>query len=219
MTRWPKRLALLLAATCAAWQPSKARAADEDTQFWLLGFMRGNLNDDVFLVVDSSMRIRGPQTGADQQTIRVTVEKGFAQNRLRLGGGAAIFETAGQTEFRPHQQLRYVRGGIDVRTRFEQRMFPGATTTELRLRQRVQYTHEASDKVALIGSAEWFGVLQARDPGRQEGTEQVRFVVAAAVDIGNGVEIQPGYLLWYAPREGRRDAISHVPQLAINYRF
>lgn len=219
MTRPIIRVATLLAALAAAWQPSKASAADEDTQFWLLGFVRGNLDKDVFLVVDTSLRLREPRIGPDQQTIRVTIEKGFAENRLRLGGGAAIFETAGQTEFRPHQQFRYVRGGWDVRTRFEQRFFPGADRAELRIRQRIQYSHEVSEKVELIGSAEWFGVAQARDAARSTGTEQVRVIAAAAFDVGGGFEIQPGYLLWYAPREGRRDAISHVPQIALNYRF
>lgn len=213
------RGATLLAAVAMAWQPSKAWAAEEDTQFWLLGFVRGNLDEDVFLVVDTSLRAREQGIGPDQQTIRVTVEKGFADNRLRAGGGFAVFETNGQTEFRPHQQLRYVRGGWDLRTRFEQRLFPGADRAELRIRQRLQYTHELARDVELIGSVEWFGVAQGRDSSRDTGTEQVRFIVAAAVDVGGGFELQPGYLLWYSPRDGREDGISHVPQLAINYRF
>jgi hypothetical protein len=211
---------MLLAALACAWQPSSAQAADEDTQFWLLGFVRGKLDDDVFLVVDTSLRAREPGIGPDQQTIRVTVEQGFADNRVRLGGGFAVFETAGRTELRPHQQFRFINGGWDLRTRFEQRLFPGADRAELRIRQRVQYTHEGSDKVALIGSVEWFGVAQARSRDRgPDGTEQLRLVVAAAVDVGGGLEIQPGYLFSYSPRSARADGISHVPQLAINYRF
>lgn len=221
MTRTPMRIAMLLAALVAAWQPSKALASDEDTQFWLLGFARGNLDDDVFMIVDTSYRLREQGIGPDQQTIRVTVEQGLGEkNRVRLGGGVAIFETDGQTEFRPHQQFRLISGGWDLRTRFEQRMFPGADRAELRIRQRVQYTHEASDKVDLIGSFEWFGVAQARSRNRDaDGTEQVRFLAAAAIDVGGGMEIQPGYLLWYSPRANRADGISHVPQVAINYRF
>lgn len=221
MTRMPMRIAMLLAAMLVAWQPSKAQAADEDTQFWLLGFVRGNLDEDVFLVVDTSLRARDPQIGPDQQTIRVTVEHGFGEeNRLRLGGGFALFETSGQTEFRPHQQVRFITGGWDLRTRFEQRMFPGADRTELRIRQRVQYAREVSHQVELIGSVEWFGVVQGRSRARDPGfTEQLRVLIAAAVDVSGGVEIQPGYLLWYSPREAQADGISHVPQIAINYRF
>lgn len=212
---------MLLAAVVAAWQPSNAHAADEDTQFWLTGFVRGNLDEDVFLVVDTSQRFREANIGPDQQTIRVTIEKGFGEkNRLRLGGGFAVFETDGQTEFRPHQQFRFINGGWDLRTRFEQRMFPGADRTELRIRQRVQYSHEASEKIELIGSVEWFGIVQGRRRDREpDTTEQVRLLVSAAVDVGGGFELQPGYLLWYSPRSARADGISHVPQVAINYRF
>lgn len=221
MTRMPTRIATLLAATLAAWQPSSASAAEEDTQFWLPVFVRGNLDEDVYFVLDASLRVREDRIGPDQQTIRVTVEKGVGEtNRLRIGGGFAVFETAGQTEFRPHQQLRYVKGPWDLRTRFEQRMFPGADRTELRIRQRVQYTHQASRKVELIGSVEWFGVIQQRRRDRDpDGTEQLRLLVAAAVDVGGGFEVQPGYLLWYSPRAARADGISHIPQVAINYRF
>ncbi len=219
MNRSIARVATLLAALALAWQPSKASATEEDTQFWLLGFVRGKLDEDVFLIVDTSLRLREAQTGEDQQTIRVTVEKGFDDNNLRLGGGFAVFETGGQTELRPHQQFRYVRGGLDLRTRFEQRFFPGADQVELRLRQRVQYEEHVADGVTLIGSAEWFGILQDRSAARGSRTEQVRFVVSAAIDVGGGFEVQPGYLLWYSPRANREDGISHVPQVAINYRF
>ncbi|WP_285713042.1 DUF2490 domain-containing protein [Erythrobacter oryzae] len=218
MKRAPTRIAMLLAALACAWQPSSASAADEDTQFWLVGFVRSDLGDDFFLTVDASLRIREPQIGPDQQTIRVTVEKEVADG-IRIGGGAAVFETDGQTEFRPHQQLRIVSGGWDFRTRFEQRMFPGADRTELRFRQRVQYTERLSKTVDLIGSAEWFTVFQARSAARQDGTEQVRFVAAVAVDVAKGLEVQPGYVLWYSRREGRTDGISHIPQLTLNYRF
>lgn len=219
MTPRPMRFALLLAALAVAWQPSSARAADEDTQFWLTGFVRGKLSEDVYLTIDASQRVRESRIGPDQQILRVTIEQQVAEG-VRIGGGASVFETDGQTEFRPHQQIRYINNGWDLRTRLEQRMFPGAENTEWRIRQRVQYSHEASERVELIGSVEWFGVINPRSAARDpDGAEQVRLLAAAAFDVGGGVEIQPGYLLWYSPRGTRADGISHVPQVAINYRF
>ena len=218
MRRPTARCVTLLAALGAAWQPSTALAAEDDAQLWLVGFVRTNLDDDVFLTIDTSLRFREDAIGPNQQTIRATIEQGITKE-VRLGGGLAIFETAGQTEFRPFQQFRYAKGGLDLRTRFEQRMFPGADRAELRFRQRAQYTHEASDKVDLIGSVEWFTVVQARDAARQTGTEQVRGYVGVAVEVAKGVELQPGYVLWYSTREGREDGISHISQLALNYRF
>jgi hypothetical protein len=218
MTHWPMRFAMLLAATFAAWQPSKARANPEDTQFWLVGFVRGNLDDDVFLTIDTSYRWRDPVFGADQQTFRVTVEKGLDDD-VRVGGGLSFFQTGSISEIRPHQQFRYARNGLDLRTRFEQRWFDGADQVELRIRQRVQYTQPVVGKVELVGSAEWFGILQPRRKTGSRGTEQVRGIVGLAYEVNDSLTVTPGYLLQITPREGRPDAISHVSQVTLNYRF
>ena len=218
MTPGPMRFAMLLAATCAAWQPSKAHANPEDTQFWLIGFVRGKLDDDVYLTIDTSQRWRDPVFGADQQTFRVTVEKGVNDD-IRLGGGVSFFQTGNISEFRPHQQFRYAKGGLDLRTRFEQRWFEGADQVELRLRQRVQYTQPIAEKVELIGSAEWFGIIQPRREQGRTGTEQVRAIIGVNVELTDSLSVAPGYLLQLTPREGRPDAISHVPQITLNFRF
>lgn len=208
----------LLAALMAAWQPSKALANPEDTQFWLVGFVRGKLADDVYLTIDTSQRWRDPVFGADQQTFRVTVEKGVSED-IRLGGGVSYFQTGPIAEFRPHQQFRYAKGGLDLRSRFEQRWFEGADQVELRIRQRVQYSHPVAERVELIGSAEWFGIIQPRREQGRTGTEQVRAIIAIGYEVNDSLSIAPSYLLQLTPRTGRPDAISHVPQITLNYRF
>ena len=218
MTRMPVRIAMLLAATLAAWQPSKAQANPEDTQFWLVGFARGKVGDDVYLTVDSSYRWRDPEFGADQQTFRVSVEKGLEDN-LRIGGGAALFQTGSVGEYRLHQQFRYAAGGLDVRTRFEQRWFDGADRVELRIRQRIQYTQPVAPRVEVVGSSEWFGIVQSRRSDGGRGTEQIRNIVGVAYQVNERLDITPGYMLQITPREGGPDAISHVPQLTLNWRF
>lgn len=218
MNRTPLRIATLLAATLTAWQPSSALANPEDTQFWLVGFVRGEVGDDVFLTIDTSYRWREPVFGDDQQTVRVTVEKGL-NDTVRIGGGMSVFQSGSITEYRPHQQFRYAKSGLDLRTRFEQRWFDRADQVELRVRQRVQYTHPIADKVELVGSAEWFGLLQSRNQGGRRGTEQVRAIAGIAYQLNDRFEIAPSYLLQLTPRAGEPDAISHVPQVTINYSF
>ena len=218
MTRQPMRFAMLLAAGCAAWQPSSAHANPEDTQFWLVGFARGKLDDDVFLTVDASYRWRDPEFGADQQTFRVSVEK-VLDDEVRIGGGMSLFQTGGVSEYRPHQQFRYASKGLDLRTRFEQRWFDGADQVELRIRQRVQYTQPVASQVEVFGSAEWFGIVQSRRDGGRRGTEQVRNIVGLAYQVSDRLEIAPSYMLQITPRDGRPDAISHVPQLTLNWSF
>jgi hypothetical protein len=209
---------LLLAALVAAWQPSKAMAADEDAEFWLFGTVRGNLSDEVFLGVDAAYRWRGEGSDSEGQTFRVTLEHSIF-DRSRLGGGGAVLQTDGVTEIRPHQQFRFTSGGLDLRTRFEQRFFQGAQQVELRLRHRVQYTLPVGRSVEAIASGEWLTLLQAREETRPTGTQQLRALAGTIVTIGNGFEIRPAYLLVFSPHPDRNDGISHVPQVTINYVF
>jgi hypothetical protein len=218
MTRVPMRFAMLLAATLAAWQPSSARANPEDTQFWLVGFARGKVGDDVYLTVDSSYRWRDPEFGADQQTFRVSLEKAL-DGDVRIGGGMSLFQTGSISEYRPHQQFRYARRGLDLRTRFEQRWFDGADQVELRIRQRVQYTRPIAPRIEAFASAEWFGIVQSRRDGGERGTEQVRTIAGLAYKASDRLDIAPSYLLQITPRPGRPDAISHIPQLTLNWSF
>lgn len=218
MTRMPMRFAMLLAATLAAWQPSKAQANPEDTQFWLVGFARGKVGEDIYLTIDTSYRWRDPEFGADQQTFRVSVEKAL-EDDIRIGGGMSLFQTGGVTEYRPHQQFRYARNGLDLRTRFEQRWFDGADQVELRIRQRVQYTREIAPRLEAFGSSEWFGIVQSRRSDGRRGTEQVRTIAGLAYRVNDRLDIAPSYMLQITPRAGGPDAISHVPQLTLNWSF
>ena len=218
MTRMPMRFAMLLAATLAAWQPSKAQANPEDTQFWLVGFARGKVGEDIYLTVDTSYRWRDPEFGADQQTFRVSVEKAL-EDDIRIGGGMSLFQTGSVSEYRPHQQFRYARNGLDLRTRFEQRWFDGADRVELRIRQRVQYTREIAPRLEAFGSSEWFGIVQSRRSDGRRGTEQVRTIAGLAYRVNDRLDIAPSYMLQITPRAGGPDAISHVPQLTLNWSF
>lgn len=218
MTRTPVRTAMLLAATLAAWQPSSACANPEDTQFWLVGFARGTVGDDIYLTIDTSYRWRDPEFGADQQTFRVSVEKALKDD-IRVGGGMSLFQTGGVSEYRPHQQFRYARNGLDLRTRLEQRWFDGADRLELRIRQRIQYTQPIAPQLEVVGSSEWFGIIQSRREAGRRGTEQVRTIVGVAYQVSDRLDIAPSYMLQITPRAGRPDAISHIQQLTLNWSF
>lgn len=209
---------MLLAALIAAWQPSKAQANPEDTQLWLVGFVRGNLSDEFYLTIDTSQRWRDPVFGADQQTFRATLERSI-DDEVRLGGGVSWFQTGTIGEARLHQQFRYAKGGLDLRTRFEQRWFEGADQVELRVRQRVQYTHPLGKGIKALVSSEWFAIIQSRRIGKTAGTEQVGNIIGVAIPLGANLDIQPSYMFQITPREKRPDAISHVPQVTLNYKF
>jgi hypothetical protein len=219
MTLWPMRSALLLAATLAAWQPSKARAGEEDTQFWLNAISTGPIGEGTTLTLDATQRWRGDnEVGNDQQTIRVMVEQRVADN-TRLGGGIMLFDTAGLTEIRVHQQATFTLGRIEARTRMEQRFFDGADQMELRLRQRFTYTQPIAEDWRASAGVEWLGIVQSRNADEGTSTEQWRFQTSVIHRASKRLEIGAIYWLVSFPRGNRPERISHIPQAVVIYRF
>jgi hypothetical protein len=210
--------ALLLAALAAAWQPSKALADNEDTQFWLAANATGEIADGTRLTVDASQRWREEARGGDQQTLRVTLERRIA-DAVRIGGGLAAFEAGGLTEVRPHQQITVTLGRIEARTRLEERFFDGADRMELRLRQRVLYTQPIAEGWRATLHGEWFGLLQGRNAGQGASTEQWRVQAVLVHELGKQLDLGAGYLIAVSPRGSRPDRISHIPLTAITWHF
>lgn len=209
---------MLLAATCAAWQPSKALATEEDTQFWLGGNVVGEVADGTTLTVDTTQRWREDAAGGDQQTIRVTLERAVAAD-ARIGGGIGVFETGGLTEIRVHQQAVFTPGRFELRTRLEQRFFDGADQVELRLRQRVHYLQPlAKDWRAMVG-VEWLGLLQSRKIGEGFSTDQWRAQTSITHNVSDNLDI--GAIYWFVllPRADQPARINHIPQAVVIYRF
>lgn len=219
MTRMPMHVAMLLAATLAAWQPSKAHAQDEDVQFWLNAVATGEIADGTTLTVDATHRWRTQdEVGADQQTIRIMVDQQVA-DRTRLGGGVMVFDTAGLTEVRLHQQATFSLGRFEARTRLEERFFEGAEQMELRLRQRVQYNQPIAEGWRGTTGIEWLGIMQSRDRERGSSTEQWRFQASLVHRVSNNVDVGAIYWMVIFPRGDRPARTSHIPQAAITYRF
>jgi hypothetical protein len=209
---------MLLAATLAAWQPSKAHAADEDVQLWQFVFLTADLDKDTRLTVDATQRWREDARGDEQQTIRFTIEQTVAQG-VRIGGGGAVFDAGGTTEIRPHQQIVLTEGRFEFRTRFEQRFFDGADRVELRLRQRVQYNQPLGDGWRASVGGEWLGLLQGRNDGEGASTEQWRAQAGVAYRINERLEVGANYWLLAFPRGDRPARFTHVPQTTLTYRF
>lgn len=218
MTRTAIRIATLLAALASAWQPSAARAADEDVQLWNAVFLTGELDEDTRLTIDASHRWREAGRGGEQQTIRATVEQTIAPG-IRIGGGAALFEAGGVSEFRPHQQVTFVVGRFDFRTRMEERFIDGADRAELRLRQRIQYNQPLGRGWRASLGGEWLGRLQGRQRSQGTATDQWRAQTGIAYRIGPHVEIGANYWLIAAPRGPRPARLTHVPQTVLTVRF
>lgn len=219
MTQKSIRNAMLLAATLAAWQPSKARADDEDTQFWLNTIATGKIGAGTTLTIDATQRWRDPrEVGADQQTIRAAIDQQVAK-RTRIGGGIMLFDTAGLTEIRTHQQATFSLGRVEARTRIEQRFFDGADRMELRLRQRFTYIQPIAKGWRGTTGIEWLGTLQSRNAGEGSSTEQWRLQSGLFHRLNDRVEVGAMYWMVIFPRGVQPNRTSHIPQASITYRF
>lgn len=218
MTRVPMRFALLLAALITAWQPSKARAGDEDVQLWHILNVTGDIADGTRLTLDASHRWRERLRGDEQQTLRFNIDRTLTEG-VRIGAGAMVLDASGNTELRPHQQVTFVLGRFEARTRLEERFFDGADRVELRLRQRVQYNQPlGKDWRANVGG-EWLGLLQGRNSGEGFSTDQWRAQAGVAYKINDKLELGANYWLLVFPRGNQPARITHVPQTVLTYRF
>ncbi|WP_086616862.1 DUF2490 domain-containing protein [Erythrobacter tepidarius] len=213
------RVLALLAAMLAAWQPSTARAGEEDTQFWLNAIATGKISKGTTLTLDATQRWRrDDKVGDDQQSIRVTVEQQVADN-TRIGGGIMLLETAGLSEIRTHQQATFTIGRIEARTRLEQRFFDGADRMELRLRQRVAYIQPLAENWRASAGVEWFGIMQSRRADKGRSTEQWRFQAALTHRVNKRFDVGAIYWLVSFPRGKQPERLSHIPQAVVTYRF
>lgn len=218
MTWLPMRSALLLAATCAAWQPSKALAAEEDTQFWLIANATGEIADGTRLTIDASQRWREQARGDEQQSLRVSIEHDIAKD-LRIGGGMMVLDAGGKTELRPHQQVSFVIGRFESRTRLEERFFDGADRVELRLRQRIQYATKLGKGWRGTLGGEWLGLLQGRNAGQGASTEQWRLQAGITRHLSDKLDLGANYWAIIAPRGDRQARLSHIPQVVLTWHF
>lgn len=187
-------------------------------QLWQFFNLTGDLDEDTRLTIDATQRWREDARGGEQQTLRVTVEQTVAEG-VRLGVGAAVFEASGATELRPHQQVIFIQGRFELRTRLEERFFDGADRVELRLRQRVQYNQPLGDGWRASVGGEWLGLLQGREDGQGASTEQWRAQAGIAYRISKRLEVGANYWLLVFPRGDLPARTTHVPQTVLTYRF
>lgn len=210
--------ATLLAALAAAWQPSTAQAADEDTQLWIYGVAASDLDDDTHLTIDASARWREVRRGDEQQTIRFNLEQEVADS-VRIGGGLGVFEAGGQTEIRPHQEITITLGRIALRTRVEERFFDGADQMEFRFRQRVRYSLPLGRGLDARFDGEYFNLVQTqfRRPGLAR--DQLRGRIEIGWKASEAVRLSLAYLVIHTPTPTAPDPLNHVPQAWIEYHF
>lgn len=194
---------------------SASQASEADTQFWLSASAATRAADD--LAVSASLERRFRAAG-DQMRFSAKADWAVA-DWLVLGSGALVSDSAGPTEFRPHQHATIVLGQLQLRSQLEERFFDNAPRPQLRIRQRVQWAPPLSENGRLSLSGELLYNARPQSRGETARVDQWRWAAMYQHRLSSVLNAGAGYLLIHAPREGSADRISHVPQVQLSYRF
>lgn len=192
--------------------------AEDDVQGWLYLNASGAVGEDGRLLLEFSPRARDQANGDEQTLTRITYDHRLNEH-VTVGGGVAYVFIDGGDEFRPAQQLTLTSGVFQARTRLEQRFFSGADRMGLRARQRFQLTLPVARGTTASGSGELLYTVRSQNDGGQEGVDSWRARLSIQHALTPRLEVTGAYLLMLSPRGPREDQWSHVPQLAITWRW
>jgi hypothetical protein len=206
---------LALPAAFALWA-SPAHAADEDTQLWLYFNGVVPLDDDATMTIEISPRWR--EEDADLLQTRATIDVDLSPS-VTIGAGAAYIESAGGSEYRPHQQFSFNAGPISFRTRLEQRFFDDAPRPQIRLRQRVGTSIEVGPRTKLTGSVEYLHNVRPERRGEEARIDSWRGLIGVQQELSSDFTLEVNYHVILSPREDAPDKLSHIPRMTLTRRF
>ena len=203
------------AAGAAVLQPLELRAREVRAERWIELSASGEIAPGADLRVEVEERFRD---GANEAILGAAVDLAVADS-VALGGGLEVHDAGGFTEVRPYQQLTLALGALSLRTRLEQRVFDDADRLGWRLRQRAQLSPAIAAGTRARLSAEWFWQIRDRVAGGPRRTDQWRFAAGIQHRIGPGLDLTVSHLVQIRPRRAGQTTHTHVPQLALAYRF
>ena len=206
----------ILAATVA----TPAAAATEETQAWITESLVIAATPADTISLDHSQRFRRNSSNGDQQTARVLLDHRIAKG-VQLGGGLAFFHSGPEQELRLFQQATLTRGIFLARTRIEQRFFDTANRASWRLRQRVQASLPlgSAKGPTLVAAAELFFHLNRARPSDKTGLAVMRQQIGLRQPLSKAIDAQLLYMRQQTFRDGRPDAVVHVPWLSLSWKI
>lgn len=203
------------AAGAAVLQPLELRARDADAESWIELSASGEIAPGADLRVEVEERFRD---GANEAILGTAVDLAVS-DALALGGGLEVHDAGGLTEVRPYQQVSVAVGPLSLRTRLEERVFDDADRLGLRLRQRAQFSPAIATGTRARLSAEWFYQIRDRLEGGPRRTDQWRFAAGVQHRLAPGLDLTVSHMVQIRPRPAGQTTHTHVPQLALAYRF
>lgn len=208
-------IALALGSATPGW------AANQESQAWMTEQLLLHAGKDNLVSIDTSQRARSDnQSGGEQFLARLVIDHKITP-ALQIGGGIAYLKSEVDQEMRLFQQMTLTRGIWMSRTRIEQRFFDNADEASWRLRQRVQASVpiDQGKKWTLIAAAEIFFHLNRARPSDKTGLATMRHQIGVRHPIAKAIDAQLLYMRQQNFRDGRPDAVSHIPWLTLSWRL
>ena len=217
MFRTSRFVATFLAGLAAAWQPAAARAAEDETQLWLMfdTSMPLDARTDLSLLV--MPRFRDASRGQDQLILRAAVDHDLS-DAVSLGGGLTY--VVGPDSFRPFQQVQLSHGDVSLRFRLEE--ITGAGVDRMGLRERVQlrYRADLGGDTSLSLSGEWIDAVRSENRDTLPARDQWRAAASLKHDFDAHFHAGLGYTLIIAPaRDGLPARHIHAPLMSAGWSF
>lgn len=213
-------LRCLITAALAGCRAGPAFGATDETQGWTTAQVQVDASRTDIVTMDVSQRFRERRSGDEQQLIRVILDHLIAPG-VRLGGGIAYLEGAGEKEHRLFQQLSVQRGQWVARTRLEQRFYDNGDDPLVRLRQRLQFSQpiDSAQRWTLVMAGEAMWHLNRARAADKKGFATWRAQIGLRRAIGRNIDLQLLYMRQHSIRDNRSDAIAHVPWLTLSWRI
>lgn len=222
----PYRLSLIaaLAATAAT-----SAQAEEQSQVWLNLAASKPLSETFTLLGDASFRSRDELDGLRQVRVAGTASY-TVMSDVQIGLGYSHFfnRSVGRLNTDvsvPFGQVswrigRVGPGVLSTRTRLELRSRSNDPDTSYRLRPQVSYVLPLGAKLPTLDLlAEGFFELDDTAGGLRSGYAQSRYLASVSLPVGEGLAVQPGYLLDTVRVRNGPDVAAHVLNLTLAARF
>ncbi|UZW55307.1 DUF2490 domain-containing protein [Sphingobium sp. JS3065] len=205
---------LLIAMSAAA----PAAAATGESQAWTTESLIVRASDADTIHLDTSQRFRRDSSGGGQQTLRILIDHRVARG-VQIGGGIGYFRSSPEQEMRLFQQVTLSSGAWAARSRIEQRFFDTADKASWRLRQRVQGSLPlgAATQWTLVAATELMFHLNRARPGDKLGLAVMRNQIGLRRPVGKALNVQILYMRQQSFRDGRPDAVAHIPWLTLSW--
>ncbi|WP_176591594.1 DUF2490 domain-containing protein [Sphingobium sp. EM0848] len=207
----------LLIALSAA---TPAAAATSETQGWMTESVIVKASDADTVLIDTSQRFRQDSSNGDQQVARISLDHRIATG-VQIGGGFAYFHSGPEQEMRLFQQLSMAKGIWLARTRIEQRFFDTADKASWRLRQRVQASVplDRARQWTLVAATELMFQLNRAKPSDKLGLAVMRNQIGLRHPITKALDAQLLYMRQQTFRDGKPDAVAHIPWLTLSWKI